>query len=97
MLKALKNIITQWWVGLRLDHAAGVRSTPAPARNPGEGIPIGQTEEGKLFIQIATKGCPDCGSRRFAEGPSGGMMTNIQCENGHRFNIAPMLSIAHRI
>jgi len=29
--------------------------------------------------------CPKCGSKKFVEGPSGGMATNIACENGHRF------------
>ncbi len=33
--------------------------------------------------------CPLCDSERFVEGPSGGMATNIACENGHRFWVAP--------
>lgn len=33
--------------------------------------------------------CPFCGSNHFVEGPSGGMATNIACENGHRFWFAP--------
>jgi len=30
--------------------------------------------------------CPDCGSDLF-KGPCGGMMMNVRCEKGHRFNI----------
>ena len=33
--------------------------------------------------------CPVCGSKKFVEGPKGGMATNIACENGHRFWFAP--------
>jgi hypothetical protein len=33
--------------------------------------------------------CPDCGSTKFFEGPSGGGSQNIQCAGcGHRFNLA---------
>jgi len=30
--------------------------------------------------------CPDCGGDLYS-GPSGGMMTNVRCDKGHRFNI----------
>lgn len=33
--------------------------------------------------------CPDCGSKEFQEGPSGGMSQNIKCSDcGHWFNLA---------
>lgn len=36
------------------------------------------------------KGCPDCGSTRFYEGPSGGMCINIECVDcGSKFNVGP--------
>ena len=41
--------------------------------------------------QIAKGLCPDCGSREWYQGPSGGMTTNYTCAGkdcGHRFNIA---------
>lgn len=32
--------------------------------------------------------CPDCGSTKFMEGPSGGMCTNVKCSwCGHWFNM----------
>jgi len=32
--------------------------------------------------------CPDCGSKKFYEGPSGGLCTNWKCAGcGSRFNI----------
>lgn len=59
---------------------------------------ISKTEAGKLFITIAKGICPDCGTaRKFYEGPSGGMSTNIQCEAGHWFNVTPVIGIAERI
>lgn len=33
--------------------------------------------------------CPDCGSTKFMEGPTGGMCTNVKCTGcGHWFNFA---------
>lgn len=60
------------------------------------------TPEGKLFKQIATGKCPDCGLEGFYEGPSGGASTNIVCTNEetpHWFNVTPMFGegIAERI
>ena len=38
--------------------------------------------------------CPDCGSQKFAEGPSGGMSQNVQCAGcNHWFNLALPLFI----
>ncbi len=40
------------------------------------------------------KACPDCGSKEFYEGPSGGLATNVQCAGcNHRFNFAMPLFI----
>lgn len=40
------------------------------------------------------EGCPDCGSKEFIEGPSGGMAQNIKCADcGHWFNVALPLFI----
>ena len=34
--------------------------------------------------------CPDCGGKKFLEGPSGGVSTNIMCAKcRHRFNASP--------
>jgi hypothetical protein len=64
-------------------------------------VPVEQTDEGKLFNQIAKPECPDCGSRRgFYEGPSGGLSTNIFCINREcraGFNVTPAIGIADRI
>jgi hypothetical protein len=64
-------------------------------------VPVEQTDEGKLFDQIAKPECPDCGSRRgFYEGPSGGLSTNIFCINREcraGFNVTPAIGIADRI
>lgn len=61
---------------------------------------VKDTDEGKLFLQIATNHCPDCGGDGFYEGPSGGLSTNIKCANpecGSEFNVTPMIGIADRI
>jgi len=40
------------------------------------------------------KCCVDCGSKKFIEGPSGGMITNFKCAGcGHWFNMALPLFI----
>lgn len=37
--------------------------------------------------------CPDCGGKKFLEGPHGGMSVNIECSKcGARFNIVPGLA-----
>jgi hypothetical protein len=37
--------------------------------------------------------CPDCGTKRFWEGPHGGMNVNIQCSGcGSKFNVIPRIS-----
>lgn len=64
------------------------------------GIPVTQTEEGKLWLQIVDNECPDCGARfkGFMEGPSGGMSTNIMCFGcKHWFNVTPVIGIADRL
>jgi hypothetical protein len=34
--------------------------------------------------------CPDCGGKKFLEGPQGGLCTNIMCAKcRHRFNASP--------
>lgn len=41
----------------------------------------------KLFLEY--NACPDCGSTKFKEGPSGGLSQNVQCAGcGHHFNLA---------
>lgn len=44
----------------------------------------GLTEEQSKKLYMGE--CPDCGSDLY-KGPCGGMMMNIRCEKGHRFNI----------
>ena len=44
----------------------------------------GLTDKQICILQQAE--CPDCGCDLF-EGPCGGMMMNVVCDNGHRFNI----------
>lgn len=40
-----------------------------------------------LDIITEFKRCPDCGSPKFYEGPSGGMSQNMKCAGcGHKFN-----------
>ena len=52
--------------------------------------PIINPSDSKLTdeqIRVLQKGeCPDCNTDLY-EGPCGGMMMNVRCENGHRFNI----------
>ncbi len=34
--------------------------------------------------------CPDCGSKKFLEGPRGGFSVNVRCEScGAEFNLTP--------
>ena len=45
-----------------------------------------------LFLKY--NACPDCGSEKFMEGPSGGMATNVKCSGcGHWFNLGLPLFI----
>lgn len=42
-------------------------------------------EEGRK--EFFDNGCPDCGSTKFLEGPSGGMCVNFKCATcGSKFN-----------
>ena len=46
----------------------------------------------KEWKKIKKGKCPDCGSDKWYEGPSGGMCTNYTCANpdcGSKFNISP--------
>ena len=54
-----------------------------------------EMDEGKLMaLFMEHNGCPDCGSGKFMEGPSGGMSTNVKCAGcGHWFNLALPISI----
>jgi hypothetical protein len=46
----------------------------------------------EAFLQY--NACPDCGSDKFIEGPSGGMAQNAKCKRcGHWFNMALPLFI----
>jgi DNA-directed RNA polymerase subunit RPC12/RpoP len=50
---------------------------------------IEKDEDKLLNFFLKYKRCPDCGSKEFYEGPSGGMSTNIRCGGcKHRFNMA---------
>jgi len=45
-----------------------------------------------LFLEH--NACPDCGSEKFNEGPSGGAATNVKCSGcGHWFNLGLPLFI----
>jgi hypothetical protein len=63
------------------------------------GMPVAESEGGKLWTQLMTHGCLDCGTRDdFREGPNGGLSTNIFCARcGAGYNITPALEIAERI
>jgi len=41
------------------------------------------------FYSTYSKGkCPDCGSKKFYEGPHGGAAVNVKCADcGHKFNL----------
>jgi len=61
---------------------------------------VKDTDDGKLWTHMIEKGCPDCKTDPMVmlEGPSGGMSTNIMCEEcGSKFNVTPMIGIAQRI
>ena len=46
----------------------------------------------KIFLKYNC--CPDCGTAKFKEGPSGGMATNVKCCGcGHWFNLGLPLFI----
>jgi len=56
------------------------------------------SEENTIFDDITRGECPDCNKQTtFYEGPTGGISTNIVCENGHWFNITPCINHAERI
>jgi len=65
-----------------------------------KGIPVSDTAEGKLYIQIAKGKCPSCGSKGFYEGPHGGLCINIFCMNPacrQGYNVTPAVGVAELI
>jgi hypothetical protein len=74
----------------------------APLVEMPSGIPVSQTEGGKLFRTIMRDICPDCKAKGgFYQGPQGGLSTNIFCRNrecrqasmSHRRSNMPSASI----
>ena len=57
-----------------------------------------ELDDNKLMEKfLEHNACPDCGSDKFIEGPSGGAATNVRCRGcGHYFNFGLPLFI-HRI
>jgi hypothetical protein len=54
---------------------------------PCEKIEMDEDKLMNLFMEY--NACPDCGSTKFMEGPSGGMSTNVKCAGcGHWFNMS---------
>lgn len=77
-----------------------LRTRKERKRTPQQGVLVSETDEGKLYAELAADMCPDCGHRGFYEGPSGGMSTNIFCMNPKcrsGFNVTPVVEIAERI
>lgn len=59
----------------------------AACTKPCEKIEMNDDKLKDLFLEHDA--CPDCGSSKFMEGPSGGMSTNVKCRGcGHWFNLA---------
>jgi len=55
---------------------------------------IEMDEDTLMALFMEHNGCPDCGSGKFKEGPSGGMSTNVKCAGcGHWFNLALPVAI----
>lgn len=51
-----------------------------------------------MYDKLARKGCLDCGSMEFQEGPSGGLCTNFKCADcGSEYNVNMFMSLAQRI
>jgi hypothetical protein len=73
----------------------------APLVEMPSGIPVSQTEGGKLFRTIMRDICPDCKAKGgFYQGPQGGLSTNIFCRNREcrqGFNVTPAVEYAERI
>lgn len=65
-----------------------LRGKYTPKKDPSE----------EMFDHLREKGCLDCGSHDFLEGPSASIAVNIKCDNcGSEYNIAPMMRFAERI
>ena len=77
--------LKQWWFGKPLPPNVDLRPPYRPTNKQGSWAPW----DGR---------CPDCGSERWFEGPSGGMSTNIKCAGcGIWLNHTPALGIAERL
>jgi DNA-directed RNA polymerase subunit RPC12/RpoP len=52
------------------------------------------SEEQHIFESLLIRRtCPDCGSKKFYQGPSGGASTNYKCVGcGSKFNVAPFFA-----
>ena len=63
---------------------------------------ISQINDGRLLYNLCIENgeryqCPECGGA-FIEGPSGGMSTNVKCEDCEkRFNLSPTMQRLDRI
>jgi hypothetical protein len=45
-------------------------------------------DEDKILAELNRGECPDCGGKKFLEGPHGGNCVNIECADcGSKFNI----------
>ena len=65
------------------DNTCLVRSA---CTKPCEKLVMDEDKLLQIFNEI--KGCPDCGSKSFYEGPSGGMSQNMKCAGcSHWFNL----------
>jgi hypothetical protein len=74
------SLLTRAW-----NHLFGKTEERAWTRvdtRTGKSVRVTDTPEGKLFETVGLQDtCPDCGSKGFYVGPSGGMSTNIFCVN----------------
>jgi hypothetical protein len=68
----------------------------APVISTGEVLPPMSAVKSKPFTAlndreraaIKNSQCPDCGSKEFIQGPSGGMTVNVECAGcGSKFNV----------
>jgi len=60
------------------------------------GQPLAESDAGKLGAMIMKRRCPDCGGRKFYEGPSGGMSTNVFCGTcGQGYNFTNIFGEGH--
>jgi hypothetical protein len=85
-----------WWANLNRHNVENYYVPPPPPPPKEE---VGMSKEQVFWKQLAEKGCPDCHTfpMKYYEGPCGGLMMNIECECGSRFNVSHELGIAERI